>query len=192
MKRIKKPVLDWDNTLRKGLGVAEVKRLASQWIEQEKDFLNLMHKAPGADTFFRMKAAWVISHGASFYPELCEKYSGNILDWLELETNSGALRELQRALLHSRVPEEEEGRYVDVNFKLLRNLSLDVAVRYNAMKILFKYCASFPELFPELEESLSLQREANTPTFWAMAKKERLLLERKWKNPGKKRNVRSI
>lgn len=161
--------IEWKQVLVKCMGVKDAKMLGSLVANDRKALNELIEAFSMGDVPFRMKAAWVLSHAAGEHPENLKSAADAILTLLEKETVSGTLRELLKALTLAGVPLKWEGRLIDIAFRLLNEMHHDVAVRYNAMKLLEPYILKHTELKDEYFDCLDAQIELNTPTWQCMA-----------------------
>jgi len=94
-------------------------------------------------------AAWVIDHVSEASPEKLERYVPEMIEELPKLKSSALRRHFTRMLLSQRIPENQMGHLVNDLYDLLTPAE-DIAVRANALQLLYNLSLSVPELQPEL------------------------------------------
>lgn len=94
-------------------------------------------------------AAWVIDHVSWDHPDLMASRVPDLIARLGEEKRSQLKRHLTRMLLKQQIPNDSAGRLIDILYSLL-SPSEDVAVRANAMQLLYQMSLVEPGLKQEL------------------------------------------
>lgn len=95
------------------------------------------------------RAAWIIDNATEKYPELLIPHIPAIID-LFLRTNNSSLQRIfTRILIRHKIPDHSIGTVFDRCFQLLSPIHA-VAVRANAMQVLYNITEQWPDLKPEL------------------------------------------
>ncbi|MEM1219567.1 MAG: hypothetical protein AAGH79_11665 [Bacteroidota bacterium] len=97
------------------------------------------------------RSAWVLSHVADRHLFLIHPYIEAIIDRMLTSNNDAIKRNTLRIFAMMELPEEWQGRMVDICFNLLDNPKEPIAVRVHAMQNLWNICQKEPELIPELK-----------------------------------------
>lgn len=119
------------------------------------------------------RSCWIIDNATENYPEMLDPLIPEIVEHLN-KTQSGSLkRHFTRMLCRIEIPDELLGQVVNRCFELLSPAE-PVAVRANAMQVLFNVSQREPDLKQELAAVIeSLMEEGGTAGF--MNRAERLL-----------------
>lgn len=181
-KQIKAEVDRVANLMVKGLQVTEVRKLAKEAVSDPKLIWALITHVASEKPTPAMKASWILAKALEMSENQPEEVFDATLNLITTRQQGGVLRELFKGLMLSQLPENLHGKHIDLCFEFLNIPVVDVAVRYNAMKTLAKYIKKYPELAPELHQSVEFQLGKNTKTFDVMAM--RILQE-----PSKKRKL---
>ncbi len=94
-------------------------------------------------------AAWVTDHVSEADPSKLEPYVTELIDQLSKLKSSSLKRHFTRMLLSQKIPENKMGLLVDVLYDLLSPLEA-IAVRANALQLLYNITLTEPALQPEL------------------------------------------
>lgn len=133
------------------------------------------------------RSAWIIDSATEDYPELLSPYISKIIAHFSHTTNSSLNRIFTRILSRYKLPDELLGLVFDRCFKLLSPLE-PVAVRVNAMQVLFNISQQEPDLKPELAMVISgLIEEGGTA---ALLNKAEKLLKKLYFNDSSGRRIR--
>lgn len=117
------------------------------------------------------RACWIVDNASEDSPELLSPHIPEIVSRLAIEKSGSMKRHFTRILCRYKIPEELLGRLVDISFNLL-SLTEDVAVRANAMQLLFNISQREPDLKGELAMVLErLLEEGSTPGIVSRTKK---------------------
>lgn len=117
------------------------------------------------------RAAWAIDNADEKNPGLAQSHLPELVEILESEHYPGVYRSLMRLLERYSIPEEVQGRTVDICFRFLNSGHIPVAVKCHAMQIIFGLLPSYPELAGELKESLLFQMEESSAAFKGRARR---------------------
>jgi hypothetical protein len=117
------------------------------------------------------RACWIIDNASEDSPELLLPYIREIVSRLAVEKSGSMKRHFTRMLCRYQIPEGLLGQLVDISFKLLSPIE-DVAVRANAMQLLYNISRREPDLKGELAVVLeTLLEEGGTPGIVSKASK---------------------
>lgn len=122
-------------------------------------------------------AAWVIDHVSEADPGKLEAYIPDLIDQLPHLKSSSLKRHFTRMLNRYEIPENRLGMLVDVLYNLLSPAEA-IAVRANALQLLYKVALIEPELQPELiSVTEAILEEELTPGMISKGKKILWLLK---------------
>ena len=97
------------------------------------------------------RSAWVVSHVADRHVFRINPYIHAMVDRMKTSNQGAIKRNTLRVFAMMELPEECQGRVVDVCFNILDNPKEPIAVRVHAMQNLWNICQKEPELIPELK-----------------------------------------
>jgi hypothetical protein len=156
--------------LHTGMHKKHIEQIAEYVREHDKEMKKLVDLALADDMTTSMKASWILSTASVQQKGCMNKYVDHVIDNLIDVKVSGSRRELMKALLHSDFLESEKlGKLVDTLMHFIRRTHEDLAVSYNALKLMIKICKKFPELKPELEETIRQNIEQGSDTWRKLA-----------------------
>jgi hypothetical protein len=115
------------------------------------EVLNLIF---GENNQIAWRAAWVIDNATEKYPELLIPHISPIIDHLLQTKNSSLQRIFTRILIRHKIPDHLTGAVFDRCFELLSPVH-PIAVRANAMQVLYNITEHWPDLKPELAMVIS-------------------------------------
>ncbi len=96
------------------------------------------------------RAAWVVTHIAEKYPELCLPFIEPIILNLEKFEHTGIHRCLLRFIAEMNIPESLQGILYGICYKWLINKESPIAVKVHCMQILYNISEVEPDLKHEL------------------------------------------
>jgi hypothetical protein len=118
-------------------------------LTDEKAFGKVYEMMFSKDAKVAWRSAWIIDCSSEDYPELLEPHLTEIISHFFGTNNSSLLRIYTRMLSRYRLPEEFLGKIIDRCYSLISPLH-PVAVRVNAMQVLYNIAVQEPDLKPEL------------------------------------------
>ena len=125
---------------------------------------------------YNRRAAWAITAVTDAHPHLLEPYIGTLISYLQKsELPEGIFRCLLRQLPLIKIPEEHMGVLFDLCMTWSENPKYALAIRANAMTVLYQISNSHPELKKELIVLFELIHEEESP---AMISRSKLLLKK--------------
>ncbi|MGB0429305.1 MAG: hypothetical protein ACPGLV_02440 [Bacteroidia bacterium] len=128
-------------------------------------FALLQHNNPLA-----MRAAWLIENLVIPNSKLQSQYF-NSLAKVYLTTNSSSVkRNIGKTIAACSIPKKWEDELYDYCTKMLVDSNEVVAAKFHAMNISSQIAMRYPDLIPELKETIQGQFEKNTVAFSAGAK----------------------
>jgi hypothetical protein len=143
--------------------------------EMFRQLVKIMIKEPAPYNF---RATWVFTAITDEQPWLIEQYLEDIIPLLNAKQSDGILRCLLRQLSRITIPEEHQGILFDICFSFSENTKYALAIRANAMSVLYEISNQQPELKGELLpffEQIGLEKAP------AMIARSRLLLKKLYK-----------
>jgi hypothetical protein len=100
------------------------------------------------------RAAWIIDNATEKYPELLIPHIPAIINHFLDTKNSSLQRIFTRILMRHKIPDHSIGAVFDRCYQLLSPLN-PIAVRANAMQVLYNITEHWPDLKPELAMVIS-------------------------------------
>lgn len=118
-------------------------------------------------------AAWALQLYASVHEQEIASFRHVLYGIFLTATHSGILRELLKVLIILPLPDNEDvqGRLVERCFTLLADSQQKIAVRVWAMVQLERMTVIYPELIPELEDTIRLVMEDGSGGICAAGRK---------------------
>lgn len=139
--------------------------LFSQHIPEHPETLDLLIDLAFDDSkqeFWR--AAWIMDKINSSNPELIKPYLPVLFKVLKKTRNLSKMRHFLKIIAHHQVPVRQRGFLFDFCLNTFTNQAIPVAIRANALQILYQIAQDVPGLKPELvqilEHALSLEQPA--------------------------------
>lgn len=155
------------------IGIREVGVWKKAVLCDEKLFEYLFQLVFSPDQRIAWRSCWIIDHASKDHPELLANKLPKIIDGLLTLTNVSLKRQFTRILCRYQIPEMYLGVTIDRCFELLLP-SEAIAVRANAMQLLFTITKDIPDLKGELISVIeSLIEEGGSAGF--MNRSHRLL-----------------
>lgn len=116
------------------------------------------------------KAAWVLEHIYMENPVAITKHADTMIHIFMTSSCNGSKRILGKLLSLSDITGKVDGHFVNTCFELLKNDTVDVAVKVHAMQLIYNIGQRYPELGVELKMMLEEQIPNNTAAFNCRAK----------------------
>jgi len=108
------------------------------------------------------RAAWTMDKINDKYPEMIHPFLNELIIRAGKTKINGIKRIFLKIISLQPLPDDLTGNFVDFCFKTLRSSDEPIAVRVNAMQILFNVCLKIPDLTNELIFSIeSIQNDAS-------------------------------
>lgn len=117
------------------------------------------------------RASWPVSLLAKEQPTLFNDYLEKIIINFRNSVPDAVKRNSTKVVLLLEIPECLKGITVDVMFHLLLDKKEPVAIKANAMSIIYKLCKNEPEIINELKIIIEDQFPYATPAFTSRARK---------------------
>lgn len=117
------------------------------------------------------RASWPVSLLAQEQPHLFDGYMEKIILNLKNPVPDAVKRNSTKVLMLLQIPEDLVGVTVDIMFNFLLDKKEPVAVKANAISIIFQLCKNEPEIIKELRIIIEDQLPYSTPAFSSRAKK---------------------
>ncbi|MBL7943910.1 MAG: hypothetical protein JNM00_14145 [Flavobacteriales bacterium] len=184
------PIFVPEEVLRKGLGSNEVRFWADRGAKDPELYSRIIHIACYDDGIMGTKAAWIVSHMADQAPDLATAHFNLILKSLG-NAEGGRLRELFKVLLLGWKTEKQYSSCLDWSFKLISDLSKEIAVMHAAKGFLEQACRRYPELIDEVELHLEAVSQLHGRPWQEQVRKTRERLQKlRLKPSGNKKGTR--
>ena len=157
----------------------------ANWVDTHPDrFQQLFTLLRDDDKRIAQRAAWPLSICVERHPSLMDDKTNDLLHELSRGNLSPAvMRNSMRILYHIHIPEEYEGRIVELCINYLVAKNIPVAIKAFSMAILEKTIPKYPELLREIKWIIEEQMPHQTPGFIVRAKKLLKLAEKNKDNP---------
>jgi hypothetical protein len=125
--------------------------------------INLLLNAPYRIT---QRAAWPISVIAEKHPGMIEKYLPILINKLHEKGNHPSInRNIVRALQYVTIPENLEGKTLEICFQLLNSSNEPVAVKVFSMTVVYNLAVKYSDIRQELIHSIETQLEHQSAGF---------------------------
>lgn len=108
---------------------------------------------------------WLLSDIGMVDPELLRSYLPELLARSKSKSTIPLNNAMARYWLIAGVPEGQEGEAIDLCFDMLQQPTLNVSLKYNALRVLAQLTDSYPELKDEFKQTLEDQLGKHTRTF---------------------------
>jgi len=145
-----------------GMSKQQVLVIARQGANDEAFFTELMDAIRSGERTPAMKAAWILGAITDIDQTFSKKNSKEIFQLLKEAQIGGVERELMKVLMDVSLDEDTRGKFIDHSFRLLMKADSDVAVKYNAIKVIERSLKIYPELKSEFIDVLESQLEIFT------------------------------
>lgn len=117
------------------------------------------------------RASWPIAMLAERNPELLKPYLKTLIYNLKSSVHDAVKRNSTKILLILEIPEELLGVTIDIMFKFLMDPKEPVAIKANAITIIYRLAQNEPDLIRELKLIIEDQLPYASPGFTSRAKK---------------------
>ncbi len=131
--------------------------LASEIGANQEAFDKLMVLFLGDEYRVTQRASWVVSHCYDVHPWLLQKHLKAIIINMQGAVHVAVKRNTLRMLQRIDIPEELLGLTAELCFNSLHSGKESIAVKANAMTVLFNIVKKYPELKEELKISIEEQ-----------------------------------
>jgi len=132
-----------------------------------KKIINIVYKGKAP---LPQRASWIISSVSEKHPELVNPYVPQLIDTVKSFKIDGIKRNIQNALTKQIIPEEYQGKLIDICFEFMLASKETVAVKVLSMQIIANHCKLYPELIPELKAAIDDQLPKTTAAFHSRAR----------------------
>jgi hypothetical protein len=104
----------------------------------------------------RTRACWILHHVGDRKPELLLGFVGRMMDQLDHAKTDAEVRFILRYFSKYELPQGEkaQGRLLDYSWKCMMDMQPAVAPRVYGMTIAYRMVRAYPELAPELAQTL--------------------------------------
>ena len=144
--------------------------LIKEVITSESHFSELLQMALHEKDPLAWRASWVLDGSDEEKPGMALKHISTIVKALPGLKSKGSLRSLLRMLSRHDIPEEEQGKLIDLCFSYLVSKLFPLAVKAHAMMIIYNHVLIYPELKDEFITVMMDQADNNSVGFKTRAK----------------------
>lgn len=131
--------------------------LANEIGANQEAFDELMVLFLGDEYRVTQRASWVVSHCYDVHPWLFQKHLKAIIENIQGPVHVAVKRNTLRMLQLIDIPEELLGLTAELCFNFLNSGQESIAVKANAMTVLFNIVKKYPELKGELKITIEEQ-----------------------------------
>ena len=147
--------MDFRRKLEQGHSKTVTKEIVDEICRSPKKMDALMQCFIDGPVQITQRAAWPMSFVAQKHPELLINYYDLLIELLNQPNKHNAInRNILRAFQFTEIPEEYQGRILDVSFKLLNSSNEPIAVKAFSMSIIYNLSKKYPDIIPELRASI--------------------------------------
>lgn len=125
-------------------------------VDQEA-FDQLMELFLGDEYRVTQRASWIVRHCYDAYPWLLQKHMKAIIENMQGPVHVAVKRNTLRMLQFIDIPEELLGLTAELCFDFLNSGKESIAVKANAMTVLFNIVKKYPDLKEELKITIEEQ-----------------------------------
>lgn len=141
----------------------EARFLAKLMINQPDKLAELIGFISDNNPKTAMRASWIVGTVWELEPTLLKAYQSDLIR-IVLKTNSDSVRRnILRIIENEPIPEEFLGVLFDTCLTWMKSENYAIAVRCNAMQILYRICCVEPGLATELSEQIRLITDFGGP-----------------------------
>ena len=145
--------------------------LANKIGPSQEAFDELMELFLGDEYRVTQRAAWLVSHCVDAHPWLIRKHLKSVIKNLQKPVHVAVKRNTVRILQFMEIPEDLMGLTAEICFKFLNSGKETIAVKANAMTVLYTIVKKYPELKEELEISIQEQMPFGSAGFKSRGRK---------------------
>lgn len=125
----------------------------------------------GKEKILAQRASWPTGYCVESYPELARKHLRLIINHLTTKTHPAVQRNLAKLLMFVDLPEKLESLVVDKCYLIINSNDAPIANRAYSAYVVEKICRKYPEMYPELIQSLKAHSEVASPGMNAVLRK---------------------
>jgi len=130
------------------------------------------------DWWMNQRASWPLPYIVSKSPELIYPYLNQLINSLENPTHNAVVRNTVKILQDIEIPEDYQGKIVDICMNLLANPNEPVANRMFSMNVVYNISLKWPDLQNELKILIESQMNHGSPGFKSRGRKIIALIEK--------------
>ncbi|MDR2928296.1 MAG: hypothetical protein LBV41_08895 [Cytophagaceae bacterium] len=141
---------NWPNTVRNLQSTGMIDRIAAALLKSPALIgeITLYLRMPEQTVAWR--TAWIIDKIAEKNTTLITPFHAVFVDALKVTPHNGVRRHLLKILGNSPTQACEDGELIDKCFEWIVHPKIPVAVKANAMELIYRLCCIYPELATEL------------------------------------------
>lgn len=164
-------IMDLTSELLKENSVGNINSVTQYFIDHPEELESLISLVDHKNVKVKNRASWVLSKLGEKIPSRVATFYNQLFD-IVAQTDSGTIRRnLMRGLQFLEIPEELEGRTIDLCLLLLQDKNQPIAVKAIALTISSGIALKYPEFSGELESIIMEQLPYASPGFKHRANK---------------------
>ncbi len=156
--------------------------LSNQIGDNQALFDELFKLVFGDDLLVSQRGVWILRYCVESYPFLIDNYISALVRHLEKPVHDAIPRNLLLVLKGRKLNEEDKGILADICFRYLESPHVPVAIRSNAMSILYDICKDDPYLANDLKLTIETFMPHSSAGFKSRGRKVINALEKKSKS----------
>lgn len=129
----------------------EARFVAKIFISCPGQISHLIGYISGDDAKLAGRVSWIVGTIWELEPHLPRLYQADLIDIVLTTRSDSVRRNLLRIIESAPLPEDSLGRLFDACLKWMKSENYAIAVRCNAMQVLYRVCCLEPGLAPELD-----------------------------------------
>ncbi|NOU46482.1 MAG: hypothetical protein HOO86_05395 [Bacteroidales bacterium] len=118
-----------------------------------------------------MRASYILGNVWELEPQLLTEYQAELIKLLLETPFESVRRSLLRIIESAPIPEEYLGQLFDICLAWMKSENHEIAVRANAMQVLYRICCVETDLAAELSEQIQLIVDYGSPGIKSRSKK---------------------
>jgi hypothetical protein len=160
-----------ESLLQRPVSKNEAVFVANIFVSEPGKLGELISYISSENTKWAMRATYILGNVWELEPQLLVAYQSELIK-LVLETRQESVRRgLLRIIESTPIPEEYLGTMFNICLAWMKSEHHEIAVRCNAMQVLYRICCVETDLSAELREQIRLMVDYGSPGIKSRAKK---------------------
>ena len=150
-KKMKKNVCstEWEEKVNNFRSIRTIDELVSEVYQNPTLIESIIVHIENPNRTVAWRTAWIIDKLSTKKPSLIEPYHKTLVEMLKKTGSNSIRRHLTKILGANPTKECEDGELIDKCLNWVIHPKIPIAVKANAMQLLFELCKIYPELIPE-------------------------------------------
>jgi hypothetical protein len=154
--------MDLKLMLSKTLTINERNLVVNHIVNHPKDVKILMDAFFSNNSRMCQSSSWVVGKLVEKKPYLISKYLKKMISGLEKPIHNSFTRNVIRTWLFMNFSEDDEAKIFDICMKYICNTKEEIAVRAFSIEVCLNICKKYPDLFPELMETIKIVNNSSS------------------------------